>query len=216
MLPQPATWEEFGKGKSRPCEVFFPHSWRKTALRTFMCEAEAVINSRPLTTDTITSPVSPEALTLNHLLTMKTKVILPPPGTFQAADQYSRKQWRRAQHLTNEFWTPWRKDFLHSLQERRKWVRRRRNLEVGDVVIIKDDNAPRNQWQLARVTEARKEKDGLVRRVKVAVGDRRLSDNGKRTRRVPSLERPIHKLVLLLPNDTERRPRVPDEEPNQT
>ena len=129
------------------------------ALRTFMCEAEAVINSRPLTTDTITSPVSPEALTPNHLLTMKTKVILPPPGTFQAADQYSRKQWRRVQHLTNEFWTRWRKEFLHSLQERQKWVRPRRNLEVGDVVIIKDNDAPRNQWQLARVTEARRKMD---------------------------------------------------------
>ena len=64
------------------------------ALTTFMCKAEAVINSRPLTTDTTTSPVSPEALTPNHVLTMETKVILPPPGTFQAADQYSRKWWR--------------------------------------------------------------------------------------------------------------------------
>ena len=68
------------------------------ALRTFMCEAEAVMNSRPLTTDSTTSPVSLEALTPNHLLTMKTRVVLPPPRVFQAADHYSRKQWRRVQH----------------------------------------------------------------------------------------------------------------------
>ena len=49
------------------------------ALRTFMCEAEAVINSRPLTTDNTTSSVFLEALTPNHLLTTKTKVILTPP-----------------------------------------------------------------------------------------------------------------------------------------
>lgn len=49
------------------------------ALRTFMCEAEAAINSRPLTIDNTMSPVSLEALSPNHLLTMKTKVILPPP-----------------------------------------------------------------------------------------------------------------------------------------
>ena len=90
------------------------------ALTTFMCKAEAVINSRLLTTDTTTSPVSPEALTPNHVLTMETKVILPPPGTFQAANQYSRKWWQQVQHLTNEFWTRWRKEFLHSLQERQK------------------------------------------------------------------------------------------------
>lgn len=39
-------------------------------LRTFMCEAEAVTSSRPLTTDKTTSPVSLEALIPNHLLTV--------------------------------------------------------------------------------------------------------------------------------------------------
>ena len=99
-------------------------------------------------------------------------------------------------------------------RKRQKWVRLRRNLQVGDVVIIKDDNTPRNQWQQARVTEAQKEKDGLVRKVNLAVGDRQLSSSGKRTRPVSSLERPIHKLVLLTPSTTEGRPGVPDEEPD--
>ena len=52
------------------------------ALRTFMCEAEAVVNGRPLTTVNTISSVSPEALTPNHLVTIKTKIILPPPGVF--------------------------------------------------------------------------------------------------------------------------------------
>ena len=85
------------------------------ALRTFMCEAEAVVNSRPLTTESITSPGSAEALTPNHFLTLKAKVVLPPPGVFKSADLYSRKWWRRVQHLTNEFWCRWRKEFLLSL-----------------------------------------------------------------------------------------------------
>ena len=112
------------------------------ALRTFMSEAEAVVNSRPLTSDNTTSSLSPEALTPNHLLTMKTKIILPPPGVFQDGDKYSRKQWRRIQHLTNEFWTRWRKEFLHVLQERQKCVRLRRNMQIGDIVLVKDDNTP--------------------------------------------------------------------------
>ena len=56
------------------------------ALRTFMCEAEAVVNSRPLT-----SPGLAEALTPNHLITLKTNVVLPPPGVFKSADLYSRE-----------------------------------------------------------------------------------------------------------------------------
>lgn len=40
-------------------------------LRTFMCEAAAIVNSRPLTVANIHDPNSLEPLTPNHLLTMK-------------------------------------------------------------------------------------------------------------------------------------------------
>lgn len=88
------------------------------ALRTFMREEEAVVNSRRLTTESITSPGSAEALTPNHLLTLKTRVLLPPPGAFKSADFYSKKWWRLVQHLTNDFWCRWRREFLLSLRER--------------------------------------------------------------------------------------------------
>ena len=123
------------------------------ALHTLMCEAAALVNSRPLTTDNTTSPDLLQPLTPNHLLTQKSKVVLPQPGVFQTSDLYSRKQWRRVQHLTNEFWVRSRKEFLHSLQERSKWAATKRNLGVGDIVLIKEEEAPRNQWKLARVEE---------------------------------------------------------------
>lgn len=61
-------------------------------LRTLMCEAAAIVNSRPLSVQNISDPMSPEPLTPNHLLTMKSKLILPPPGRFQRPDLYSRKR----------------------------------------------------------------------------------------------------------------------------
>lgn len=42
------------------------------ALRTFMCEAEVVANSRPLRTEGISSPGLAEVPTPNHFLTLKT------------------------------------------------------------------------------------------------------------------------------------------------
>lgn len=54
-------------------------------LRTSMCEAEAVVNSRPLSADNLTSANTVEALTPNHLLTGKSKVILQSQGNFQEA-----------------------------------------------------------------------------------------------------------------------------------
>lgn len=99
------------------------------SLQTFMTEVEAVVNSRPLTVENLTSPDALEPITPNHLLTGKSRVVLPPPGEFQRADLYLRKRWRRVQHLANEFWVRWKGEFLHTLQLRQKWVRLRRNLQ---------------------------------------------------------------------------------------
>ena len=83
------------------------------------------------------------------------------------------------QHLANEFWVRWKKEYLLSLQQRQRWTKPRRNRCVGDVVIIKDEDEPRNKWQLARVTQTFQRADGHVRKVKVAVADRELDNSGK-------------------------------------
>ena len=177
------------------------HQMNDEALRTFMCEAEAVVNSRPLTAEGTTSADTAEPLTPNHFLTMKTKVVLPPPGKFTSSDLYSRKWWRRVQHLTNEFWSRWKKEFLLSLQTRQKWTRPRKNLQVNDLVIVKDDDTPRNQWKMGRVIEAQPDQDGLVRKVTLDVGSPSLTLEGKRNQPLSTLVRPIHKLVLLMSED---------------
>ena len=172
------------------------------SLETYLCECEA-INSRPLTVDNLSDPSSQEPLTPSHLHTMKSKVLLPPPGMFQSPDLYSRKQWRRVQHLANEFWCRWRKEFLLSLQQRAKWNHPRRNLSVGDEVIVKDDNLPRNCWQLACVSKTYPSEDGYIRSVQVDLGDATLHADSKREGHVKQLDHPVNKLVLLLPSDTD-------------
>jgi len=132
-----------------------------------MCEAEAVVNSRPLTVDTLSDPLSPLLLTPNTLLTGKSKLILPPPGNFQREDVYCKRRWRRVQHIANEFWIRWSKEYLQSLQVRNKWTRQRRNFTEGDVVLLKDKNTCRNQWSLAKVLATRQDDQGQVRSVTV-------------------------------------------------
>ena len=190
------------------------HQMNDEALRTFMCEAEAVVNSRPLTAEGTTSSDTAVPLTPNHFLTLKTKVVLPPPGKFTSADLYSRKWWRRVQHLTNEFWARWKKEFLLSLQTRQKWTRPRKNLQVNDVVIVKDEDTPRNQWKMCRIIEAQPDQDGLVRKVMLDVGNPNLTPDGRRRQPLSTLERPIHKLVLLISED-QWRPGIPVEEPSE-
>ena len=168
------------------------------ALRTFLCEAEAIVNSRPLTVESFNDPLSLNPITPNHLLTLKTKVVLPPPGKFLDADQYSRKRWRRVQHLANEFWSRWKKEFLLTLQTRQKWQKPRRNMCINDIVIIKDDDdLPRNKWRLARVVKTYSSVDGYIRSVKLVLADAAIDSKGKRMKPMKYLDRPVQKLVLL-------------------
>jgi hypothetical protein len=164
------------------------------SFNTLMKEAEGIINSRPLAVENINDPNS-SILTPNHLLTLKSKAVLPPPGVFQRNDIYCRKRWRTVQHLANEFWNKWRKEYLFNLQSRQKWTKKQRNFTIGDIVLLKDENASRNQWPIARITETFPGKDGLVRSVNLKVSNR--ESPGKSS----SLKRPITKLVLLVESE---------------
>ena len=152
-------------------------------LTTLMCEVESIVNGRPLT-KVSDDPRDPEALTPNHLLLLRSGPEMPP-GVFAKGDLYSRRRWRQVQHLADVFWRRWLKEYLPCLQERQKWPRSTSNFEVGDVVLVVDENSPRNSWPLGRITEVKPNKrDGLVRRVSLKT-------------KTAVLERPIDKIVLL-------------------
>ena len=118
------------------------------ALRTLMTEAESIVNSRPLTVEALSDPLSPEPLTPNHLLTLKTQVVLPLPGKFDPPDVYSRKRWRRVQYLANQFWLRWQKEYCALQQNRQKWTGQKKNMQEGDIVLATDSEKPRNQWPI--------------------------------------------------------------------
>ncbi|KAJ8364861.1 hypothetical protein SKAU_G00136920 [Synaphobranchus kaupii] len=167
------------------------------SLRTFFYEAMSIVNSRPLTVESINNPISLEPLTPNHLLTMKSSVPLPPPGKFVKEDLYTRRRWRRVQYLSEQFWCRWRKEYLASITLRQRWHAPRRNVQVGDIVIVKED-VPHNEWKLARVLDVCKDDDGLVRKATIQIGERKLSKEGERLSKPSVIERPIQKLVILV------------------
>ena len=157
------------------------------SLHTLLCEVETIINSRPLTA--ISSDANdPIPLSPNQILTMKTSIVLPPPGNFQRNDVYMRRRWRRVQYLCNLFWSHWRREYLPTLQQRPKWNKERRNLSVNDIFLIKDENAARNVWPIVVVTSVERDSKDLVINVVL------------RTAKA-ELRRPVAKLVLLLAAD---------------
>ncbi len=168
------------------------------SLRTLFYEVMNIVNNRPLTTDTLSDESSPAPLTPNHLLTSKTSIVLPPPTDFQEADMYSRKRWRRVQYMLNVFWSRWQVEYLQSLQQRNKWQHPQRETKVGDIVILKDESVSRNHWPLAIVEATYASSDGHIRKVKLRMASNQLDKKGRPTKNVSFLDRPVHKLVLLL------------------
>ena len=154
-----------------------------------MIEVEAIVNSRPLTIETIADGTSEAAISPSNLLTMQSKVVMPPPGSFGTTDLYSRKRWRRIQHIANEFWSRWRKEFLTSLQALSKWTKSSCNLTVGDIVLLKTEVDDRNHWSMARVINCETNNNGMVQAIKLRVGKSQI------------LRKPVDKTVLLLENE---------------
>ena len=149
------------------------------------------MNSRPLTVDTISDVNSPAPLAPANILTMKSKVILPPPGVFERPDIFSKRRWRRVQHIANEFWARWKKEFLCQLQFRQKWNDKQRNFEVGYVILLKR-GSERNKWPMAIIEDVIPDYNGIVRSVKLRIEKLNRDDQNQ------ILERPAHKIVLLV------------------
>ncbi|XP_025767154.1 uncharacterized protein LOC112848179 [Oreochromis niloticus] len=157
-------------------------------LCTLMAEVTAIINSRPLVSVS-SDPDVPQILTPAMLLTQKQSVP-PPPGTFTEKDLY-KQQWRQVQRLADQFWNRWKREYLQTLQLRRKWQESSPNIERGDVVLMKDDRTCRNDWPMALVTNTFPGGDGNVRKIEIRV----VRDGVAKV-----FLRPITEVVMVLKN----------------
>ena len=122
------------------------------SLITLLTEVQSFVNSRPLTMKTLGDNGIEAPLSSMNLLTKKSNLVLPPPGDFKKPDLYRHQRWRKIQHIANEFWCRWRKEFLATLQSRAKWQKIRRNFKIGDIVLLKN-NTIWNQWPVAKVID---------------------------------------------------------------
>lgn len=175
------------------------HTTRLTSdvLATLFCEVAAIVNNRPLCVESLEDSTALAPLTPNHLLTLKAESVLPPPGQFGKNDLYAKKRWRRIQYLTEQFWSRWRKEYLSTLQPRTKWYLKKDSVQVGTVVLLVDDSAPRGIWKLARIEEVFPSGDGLVRSVRLRLSTSLADGKKGSTSQTTLLERPVHKIVPL-------------------
>lgn len=93
------------------------------------------------------------------------------------------------------FWKMWVAAYLPTLTRRSKWFQPVKPIAIDDIVIIVDENLPRNSWPLGKVVSVKIAKDGCVRSAtvftsngiytrpaaKLAVLDIRTKENSKPT-----------------------------------
>lgn len=138
-------------------------------LRTVFCEVESILNSRPLTksSEDATDPV---AITPAHFLLQKPAIIIPSADTNETVN-LTRKQWKQAQILASHFWSRWIKEYLTTLHFRQKWIRPKRNIRIGDMVLLHDKKIPRGSWPIAMVTKVFPGRDKRIRTVEIKTKD---------------------------------------------
>lgn len=171
------------------------HLFTYEELATLLTKISAVINSRPLT-PLSNDPSDLTALTPSHFISTRPIVSpIEPPLTDIPFNRLTA--WQRIAKLQQEFSNRWRQECFSEMQRRNKWAGVYRALRIGDLVLIRTDNAPACDWPMGRVIEVFPGPDGRIRSCKIQT---------KRT----TLERPITKLCLL-PVDHDEAD-TPDEE----
>ncbi|XP_059057418.1 uncharacterized protein LOC131851009 [Achroia grisella] len=153
-------------------------------LNTVLIQIKGILNSRPL------CPLTDEhydmpCLTSAHFLIGTPIVDLPEPNICNVTEN-RLSLFQRITRFKQMFWKQFYKQYLSELQVRSNWLGKCNNLEVGCVVLIKDENTPPACWPLGKIIQVYKNSsDNLVRSaiIKTATGEYHL---------------PIRKLVLLL------------------
>ena len=155
---------------------------------TVLTQIEACLNSRPLVYTGSPDDDSIEILTPGHFLIGQSLCSLPDPA-FSYRSLSLLKRWDLCQNLVRHFWNRWSEEYLTSLNRYNQWYRQTKNLEVGDIVLLKEDGMVPTAWPMARIVNVYPGKDSLVRVVSV-----------KTVKGV--YKRPVSKVALLLSSDS--------------
>lgn len=151
--------------------------------KNLLVEIEFIINSRPLTFISLEKDTD-EALTPNHFLLGSSdgsKPIVP----MELSGPNLRSKWRENQRLADLFWKRFIREYLPTLTRKTKWFKTVEPLKINDLVIMLDEEGPRNNYPKARIIEVITGSNGQVRKARVQKADGII------------LLRPAHKLAKL-------------------
>ena len=142
-------------------------------LKEVLLDVEVALNNRPLSY--VEEDVQLPVLTPNSMLYTQPNSI-PEMPPHHEEDPELRKRAKYLRRCKEAMWRRWTKEYLRGLRERQNLKHKisSRSVEVGDVVIIRDENKDRHKWRLGIVEELIAGRDGIVRAVRLRAGKKHL------------------------------------------
>ena len=155
--------------------------------QTVVYEAAQLVNQRPIGK----LPLSPDDGTYlcpNDLILGRSTNYVPQ-GPFEENANMKRRL-NFIEEIVGNFWRRWSREVFPNLVVEPKWHVERRNMQVGDVVMIQDSNSIRGEWKIGVVVNVLESKDKRVRNVEV-----KYKNGGTDV----TVKRAVQRLIVIVP-----------------
>ena len=172
------------------CHVIGANVLTFSSLQMVFYEVADLLNSRPIGIISRSDPTQPTAITPNHLLLGRStsEVVI---GSFDN-DRNPNKRLAFLQSIVEDWWKSWYQRVLPSLVPNYKWLQRHRNVQPGDVCLIRYKSELKGTYRLGRVKSVKLGDDGAVRTVKLIYKN----PTEKNFREV---DRSVHGIAVIVP-----------------
>lgn len=165
-------------------------------LQTVIFDIANILNERPIGYK-VSDLESGSVVRPNDLIFGRSTVTVPD-GLWDEGSNFN-KRYAFNQRRVGAFWKNWIRNYFPSLIVRQKWHVSVRNVQPGDIVLVRDLNAIRGEWKIAQVVNTLKSKDGKVRDVLVRYKINEKGGKYSGQRDLVTVTRSVHNLLILFP-----------------
>lgn len=172
-------------------------SYTYEELITLLARVTTCLNSRPLSSMS-DDPHDMTVLTPGHFL-VGGPMVQPWAPDYTEIPENRLTSWQKLHAVQQGFWKRWSSEYVMELQRRNKWINPKRNFQIGDLVLLRNEASPPTDWLTGRIDAIFPGPDGLVRTVDVRTN-------------YGTFRRPIGQLCLLPVDSAIRDDYVDDQD----
>ena len=180
-------------------------------LFTVLKETANLCNERPIGIKP-NQKTDPEFLSPNSLLLGRCSDRISA-GPFQSKDQFDdnpdtdKRRFILVQKIVDQFWSNWTTLYFPTLLRRQKWHHEKRSVRVGDICVLRDQNAMRGEWKLCKVLKVFPDSNNVVRNIEVMVpppSSLTGTVDYKKDAAMISMKRHVKNVVVIVPKEKQK------------